>query len=138
MPPPAAVAAAQRSLMAFALTISPEALMAALPSYLGSETTPHVAQGLDSPEEADSNFALQAARFLDCKNCWQILKEDFIRPLGKESGSTGTNSRGRRKTLDAESQPTSVVGSNAWPVLDWLVTLFEKDEENAETNGKRD
>ncbi|KAI0062905.1 hypothetical protein BV25DRAFT_1803153 [Artomyces pyxidatus] len=133
-----ATVAAQTTLMSFAQTNSPSALLRALPSYdeLGTKNPGDSGDPvMDGASEQDSLVARGAARFQQCKDCWQILRGGFI-PPAEESPSVVPGSPSKRRRVEvpmyyshsSEDGPPSTVGSTAWPVLDWLLTLFEQDE----------
>jgi hypothetical protein len=89
----------------------------------------------------DSFVASEAVRFRNCKNCWNILKFGFIKSLADSSNVLGSPRKRRRgNTMTSEYGPADeeesslVVGENAWPVLDWLLVLFEKDESMTEAS----
>jgi hypothetical protein len=144
-PSPAASELAKRTLRVLADVNSPASLLRALPSY------PDPADGNgatsladpESPSDADSFVASEAVRFRDCKNCWNILKSDFIKSLSESTSFAPVSPRKRRRgealakyTDTDEEASSSVVGENAWPVLDWLLFLFEKDELSTEVSRK--
>jgi len=94
------------------------------------------------PSDVDSFVASEAVRFRNCKNCWNILKFGFIKSLADSSTLLGSPRKRRRRgnSTAAEYGPIDeedsslVVGENAWPVLDWLLVLFEKDESITEAS----
>lgn len=122
---------------------SPASLLRALPAY-PDPTDGNGATSLtddnESLSDADSFVASEAVRFRDCKNCWNILKSGFINSLSESTSFAPGNPRKRRRgdslvNMD-EEESSLVVGENAWPVLDWLLFLFEKDELSTEASRK--
>lgn len=145
LPSPAASELAKRTLRVLADVNSPASLLRALPAY-PEPTDGNTAPSLADPElplDADSFVALEAVRFRDCKNCWNILKSGFIKSLSESTSSFPGSPRKRRRGeapvkyahMD-EEESSLVVGENAWPVLDWLLFLFEKDELSTEASRK--
>ena len=136
--------------MAFALTNTPGSSMEALPSYPAlsdlNQRDQSPAELSDYSNDGDSYVAHQAARLKDYKDCWQILKEDsFVRPedegIGMFTGSPSKRRRASSRTyrhLDDDSADSPLpVASSAWPILDWLLVLFETDERRTEQEGQR-
>lgn len=148
---PTAVAseAAQRLLKAYVRTNTPESLLRALPNY-GLSDLPGLGNVLSSPitadDDSDSEIAHFSRRVRDAKNCWEIMRECFFKRDGL-GGDTATSTarrskRGQRGALsDEENESLGVpapVSQHAWPVLDWLLTCFEKDEAAVVTRGQRE
>ncbi|KAI0305759.1 hypothetical protein B0F90DRAFT_1617325, partial [Multifurca ochricompacta] len=144
LPSPAASELAKRTLRVLADVNSPASLLRALPAYPDlSDGGPSVAASApdsELPSDVDSFVASEAIRFRDCKNCWNILKVGFIRSLSCSTITVPKSPRKRRlgestvKGTPVDEGSSSVVGENAWPVLDWLLLLFEKDEFMTETS----
>ncbi|CAL1707610.1 unnamed protein product [Somion occarium] len=146
-PTPAVSEAAQDILMAFAQTNSPESLFRALPSYVlsdiesGANNSVHAVLD-DDEEDDDSPLARQSTRMKEVKNCWEILKEGFIQPRIDVPVSPRVRSRSRRHHADDDDDDDfsttppdlHVVGPHAWPVLEWMIVVFEKDEFTRERN----
>ena len=145
LPSPAASELAKRTLRVLADVNSPASLLRALPAY-PDPTDGNSATSLaddESLSDADSFVASEAVRFRDCKNCWNILKSGFINSLSESTSFAPGNPRKRRRgdslvkyTHMDEEESSLVVGENAWPVLDWLLFLFEKDELSTEASRK--
>ncbi|KAJ7188049.1 hypothetical protein C8R46DRAFT_1205256 [Mycena filopes] len=111
LPSHAASLAAQQLLVSFATTNSPAAVIRTLRPT--------------DPEPLDDNECFVATESLcisRSKNCWQILAAGFLdrNPTGK----------GRRETSLALSESQAPVGEAAWPVLLWLLLVFERDEQD--------
>jgi len=146
LPSPASSEVAKRTLRVLADVNSPASLLRALPAYPDptdpDDAPPHFDPEL--PSDVDSFVASEAVRFRNCKNCWNILKFGFIKSLADSSstvpvgGSPRKRPRGNTtatKYDQFDEEDTSlVVGENAWPVLDWLLVLFEKDESITEAS----
>ncbi|KAF8844655.1 hypothetical protein BDN67DRAFT_894529 [Paxillus ammoniavirescens] len=133
--------AAQRLLMSFLSTNSPESLIRALPRYPLNNTV-GTSEPRNDDHDEDSVIAQESLCIKDCRNCWAILKDGFI-PRKKLLPLAHDGRRKRaRNTYEIEdvnledgvpTQP-SIVAEHAWPVLDWLLSLFEKDESLANQN----
>ncbi|KAF4567587.1 hypothetical protein EYR40_006588 [Pleurotus pulmonarius] len=122
MPTQAASFAAQRLLMSLITSTPPDILLRGLPSYSAPGATV-------LNEEADSYVAKEARCIRQAKDCWSILKEGFIHEATAPPITTRWQRRGSRDDLDAaHAQPPLIVAENAWPVLEWLIRLFQEDE----------
>lgn len=72
---------------------------------------------------------------------WTILKPGFVR---WDIALAGADGKGTKRQLvkprhcEREEDPSSPVGEEAWTVLEWLVSLFERDAEMTEKEGKRE
>ena len=145
LPSPAASELAKRTLLVLADVNSPTSLLRALPAYpdpIDGNSAPSLVNP-ELPSDADSFVALEAVRFRDCKNCWNILKSAFIKSLSESTSFTPGSPRKRRRGESLvkyahmdEEESSLVVGENAWPVLGWLLFLFEKDELSTEASRK--
>ncbi|KAK0505622.1 hypothetical protein EDD18DRAFT_91 [Armillaria luteobubalina] len=111
-----AIRSAQRLLLSFALTNTPKGLFRTVPGY--DESVPSTEGDDDSVLARDSQCITRN------KNCWSLLKPGFIKSSTPASQSSG--SKRRRSQHDEEDD--SVVSENAWPTLEWFITIFEKDE----------
>jgi hypothetical protein len=120
--------------MSLVETNSPEALGNALPCY-----SPESAY--DDPADEDSYIARASHCLQKSKNCWVILKEGAIQTTPVPSAASRSK-RSRRdefvshSELEEDISPLTVC-DNAWPVLEWLVALFERDEMLSERRGLR-
>ncbi|CDO77336.1 hypothetical protein BN946_scf184775.g27 [Trametes cinnabarina] len=139
MPTPKASAAARDLLMKFARTNTPASLALALPSYAED---PDAVAASNKYEVQDSWIAQEALRLRRAKCCWEILKEGFILREGVKTTASPRKTRGRRASHTIEDEGHSwggqdndapePVSEQAWGVLDWMLTLFERDEAIAE------
>lgn len=143
-----ATEAALRLLTSFTLTNSPGALGRALPENVSvSDWLAKVRKNDEDPEE-DSYIAREAMCIHEAKHVWAILKEGMIqRKVVAPITPKGKGKKRRRdyehhfedKSPDTEgTAPQVVVSENAWPVLDWLLAVLEKDELLGEKAGLRE
>lgn len=134
-----------RVLTSFATTNTPDALLRALPHYPASGESDANGASDWGDDDEDSFIAREAMCIKGGKSCWAILKGGFIQ--WKNLVITTPRAKGkkrRRNSYEQEevfigegSESPSVVAENAWPVLIWLVGLFEKDETVTEQKGLR-
>ncbi|KAL0069808.1 Superkiller protein 3 [Marasmius tenuissimus] len=121
---PEASSSAQNLLFSFAQTNSLESILNALPAFSRSRDV------VDS--DSDSALANEALCIVRCKSCWDMLVKDFIK--------VGVNlvdgrSKGYQTSDSEEDGVESVVADHAWPILKWLLFLFERDEAQTEAKG---
>ena len=132
-PSPKASTAAQDLLMKYALVNAPEVLACALPSFPEDHRLP-----IDNRvEEEDSYIAKQALRVRNARCCWEIIKEGFIKRDENEVTSNPRKGRGHRSTRtydndddaweDEDGAAPAPVGDHAWAVLEWILTVFERN-----------
>lgn len=135
------VLSARRLLMSFAITNTPESLARALPGY----RDPVNNASFFDEDFKDCPIAQEAMCIKDARTCWEILADDFVKrrsQLFSPSKSKALKRRSVYKT-DCEfigvspSGDRRVVGEDAWPILDWLLILFERDEVMTQANGSR-
>ncbi|EPQ57527.1 hypothetical protein GLOTRDRAFT_58955 [Gloeophyllum trabeum ATCC 11539] len=136
--------AARQCLTSFAATNTPASILRALPSYPGPEE-PVADEAHDiGDEDEDSFISREATNIKQCKNCWAVLREGFINCSNNESSARDKSTRRRKSTWDGGSDKDSeildpeapaMVGPQSWPVLDWLLDVFEKDERLTENSG---
>ncbi|KAJ7282973.1 hypothetical protein C8J57DRAFT_1297159 [Mycena rebaudengoi] len=103
LPSLAATLAAQQLLVSFTTTNSPDAALAAL--------LPNNDDEFDNDHE--SFIATESLCISRCRNCWQIPGEGNVDVSFADISI---------------SELRSPVGETAWPGLDWLLIIFEKDE----------
>ncbi|KAI9062873.1 hypothetical protein FKP32DRAFT_1572731 [Trametes sanguinea] len=132
IPSARASAAARDLLMKFARTNSPTSLARALPSYSENpDAAGPIKHNID-----DSWISNESLRIQRVKCCWDILKEGFIVREGVQPPSSPRKPRNRRTTRNSkyedddeeEEETPARVSGQAWGVLDWLLTIFERDE----------
>ncbi|PFH53790.1 hypothetical protein AMATHDRAFT_38604 [Amanita thiersii Skay4041] len=137
---PSAVMAAQQLLMSFAVTHPPSYLAPALPSYCSIDRVGR--KLIDDP--GDSDISKESVCINEAKDCWALLIEGFL-SRGKALFSTPRN-KGRRRRGSTEddvflvpahqSVEHAIIGDASWPVLDWILTLFERDEQFVHADGQ--
>ncbi|KAJ6594151.1 hypothetical protein B0H19DRAFT_918584 [Mycena capillaripes] len=125
LPSPAATLASQQLLVSFATTNSPAAVIRALrPSDAELE------------DDNDCFVATESLCISRCKNCWQILAEGFLdrnQPVFLTSKGKGKRPDTGASFDDEVSESQASVGETAWPVLHWLLLIFERDEQENPT-----
>ncbi|KAH8101795.1 hypothetical protein BXZ70DRAFT_1007040 [Cristinia sonorae] len=146
IPTPAASQAALRLLEAFTSTNTSNALLRALPSHPlhWTEQSHDHAPPSYSQDDEDSAVARQSRSIQECKHCWEILREGFIRPQFDPSSSRTTSQIRRTRAGGAhtgggeegeeEFEQPLAVAPHAWPVLKWLISTLEKEESENERN----
>ena len=126
---------AQRILFSFLATNSVASLFRALPRYpLDDAIENDLLLGpSDGGYDEDSLIARESLCLKDCKSCWAILKEGFVQR--KKLLPQGPRKKRGRGAYDVEDTPLdqgsgtpAMVAGHAWPILHWLLSLFEKDE----------
>ncbi len=123
---PKTVIAARRLLTSFSLTNTPEGLFRAIPSWDNDLSR--------NEEEEESVLAKESTRVNRVKTCWDLLKSDFINSVTASAPSRkGQRRRSSRRNGDSdqdeEGEDTNqVVGDDAWATLEWMITIFEKQE----------
>ncbi|KAF9454006.1 hypothetical protein P691DRAFT_811791 [Macrolepiota fuliginosa MF-IS2] len=134
--PPKAVYDAQKLLMAYLLSSTPAALGRALPQRRSLIPPPPV------HNEGDSTVARRAACIIQCRDCWEMLHTNFLLrqsavpsapkvKLKRQSEHIGYS---KLDSTDLNASSPVVVTEDAWPLMEWLVSLFERDEELSETH----
>lgn len=134
--PPKAVANAQKLLMAYLNTNAPDALFRALPRRRSPLSLLH------GHTEGDSTVAKRALCVLQAKDCWELLHSGFLSrqsvALSTPKAKTRYSERighSRTGALDSETVPPMAVTERAWPLLEWLISLFERDEKLKNVDG---
>ena len=131
VPNPAATLAAQDILMEFAATNPPAGLLRGLPKYVERDSGEEAIVGED---DEDSFISKKAKCFRHAKNCWEILRDGFVKHHKEEVAQKRGRGRPRKRPVnededeDGSAGYQSAVGENAWPVLQWLLAIFERDE----------
>ncbi|EAU91498.1 hypothetical protein CC1G_01987 [Coprinopsis cinerea okayama7 len=131
---PKAVTSALDLLTSLIATNSPESIGRALPSYSTQEHN-HA-----SDDQTDSLLAKQALCIKTAKHCWEFLEEGYIHSTQVITSPQAKSKLRRDSSFEEALGPNAVtgeaqlVGPDAWPILSWLVSLFERDEELNERN----
>jgi hypothetical protein len=125
IPSPDATQMALTLLNAFTLTNSPSSLMRALPSYAPVGGV-RFGSGLTDDREVCTDDTLIGKDTMvigRAKDCWAILAEGFI---------TRHDAPPEDSDDEMEDRVRHPVGKHSWGVLEWLIGVFERDEELAE------
>ncbi|KAF8894070.1 hypothetical protein BD779DRAFT_1467625 [Infundibulicybe gibba] len=129
---PTVVRASQQLLMSLATTNSPEALARALPRYPDAfNDIPAADIDTDEPD-----IAKEAACIKEAKSCWVLLSETF---LDRQPAAAKAKGKGRRDTHESTDEREiggPLICDDAWFLLEWLIVLFERDEDMVEAQGK--
>ncbi|KAG7452352.1 uncharacterized protein BT62DRAFT_1000090 [Guyanagaster necrorhizus] len=115
-----AIRTAQRLLLSFALTNTPKGLFRTIPGY--EKAVPSTEGDDDSVVARDSQCIIRS------KSCWSLLKPGFIKSSTPAPQSSGS----KRRCSQPDEEDDSVMSKNAWPTLEWFITIFEKDESMTE------
>lgn len=133
--------AALRLLNAFVQTNTPASLCRALPSYERSALANDSNSRPDDEGDWDSEILRRSRRIMEARSCWELLREGFVQPETSSAQGATTPSRARtrqsrRLTINNTSERDGVlhkipdvIGPQAWPLLDWILTVLEKDEQ---------
>ncbi|KAI0081225.1 hypothetical protein K474DRAFT_1703970 [Panus rudis PR-1116 ss-1] len=132
VPTPEASRAAHDALMAFAHTNAPASLFRALPSYVLEDKGHGIYASLDDGDNEDFDLGEASMRIKEARNVWEFLREGFIQLAPPSRGGV------RNESTLKESSPEQpmAVDNHAWEVLEWIVTVMEKDEILTEKTGK--
>ncbi|KAI0092936.1 hypothetical protein BDY19DRAFT_989625 [Irpex rosettiformis] len=140
---PTLIEAAQNLLRALVQTHSPASIARALPNYglTGVDNFPDVVPIADNKEDdGESELSRLSRRIKDARSCWDIVKENYIRPdpvndipynSGRKSGRLTTIQS--TSTIEDSDHILKPVADHAFPVLESLVSLFEKEESTIST-----
>ncbi|KAF8520484.1 hypothetical protein BU17DRAFT_89072 [Hysterangium stoloniferum] len=118
-------------LRAFIDTNSPECLMRALPfhTYTDSDgvkdVNPFTEADLKENHEDNSPLKNELAGMQSRKDCWEMLKVGFIKRKQQDHRSRMDNTAIKD---DSEELPDPTVGPYAWPLLEWMIHVFEKNQ----------
>ncbi|KAL5485088.1 hypothetical protein ACEPAI_7730 [Sanghuangporus weigelae] len=140
-PPPEATEAAKELLHQLAIdSISPEALMRAIPCYRPTQAelddTPRPIKSnmffgnFEIAEDMDSYLSKQASKLKECKDCWSMLRKGVV------TRQDAALVRIEDPFLDADFEDDNdesesseaIVGRYSWHLLEWFIQLFEKDQ----------
>lgn len=141
-----ATEAALRVLVSFAITNSPGSLARALPECLNVSDWNAKLTEVDENLEEDSYIAREAMCIKEARHAWAILREGLIQR--KTAAPTIPKGKGKKRRRDYEYveeeeirfdgdgvAPLAIVAEHAWPILDWLLMVFESDELITEKSG---
>lgn len=134
---PESVQASRRLLYAFLTTNGVSAFADALPAFPESRNAPEY-----ECEYMDSPVFNQAVAIRKSRNMWEVLKAGYTKKTMKMF-TTPSKGRGKQPRSSASdrmeewSSDEAAVGNDSWFLLEWLVTLFEKDAEATHKSGLR-
>lgn len=135
IPTAAASRDAFRLLFTLANKASPSSFLRQLPNY---DSPP-----FDGPErmkgmEDESYVARESQCISQCRSSWELLRDDVVKPKAEAFMDIKGVKRRRVDEHDIEGElgldSNAVIGKNAWPILELLVTLYEKDRTAAGHN----
>jgi len=125
-------------LHALVATNSPASLLRGLPHYAyvnidgAKDVDPFQNQKSEADDKHDDMSPLQPEIhriFPNLKDIWGLLAKDLIKRKQYDLGRRITNDSDDED--DKENTIASrTVGPYAWPVLEWFISVFEKDQEN--------
>jgi len=132
--PMKAVLDAQRVLVKYLHTNQPDVLSRALPRR----------RSLHDPaadyNEAESTVARQASYIMQYQDCWELLCKDLRQNALSLTLKAKPRAKRQSERLKLNPGPETglpvAVQENAWPLLDWLVSLFEYDEQTSTMAGE--
>jgi hypothetical protein len=121
-------------LNAFIRTNSPECLTRGLPyySYIDNDgvkdVDPFRQEKLLNEPEDHSPMRNELSKMQSLKDCWGLLMGGLVKRKKLE----------RSQLVDEEPMEpeNAIVGRYAWPVLEWLVQVFEKEERRERENSR--
>ena len=136
-PKPASRPLAIALLEAFAKTNTPESLMRGLPfhSYMDNDGVVDVnpfrrEKPTDEHVEDHSPIRNEILAIHELKDCWGLLKNGFVKRKQAD------RYRMDEAVVNPGSEDDDIVGPHAWPVLEWLIHVFEQDEKRAGEEGR--
>jgi hypothetical protein len=148
IPSAKATEAALRLLVSFAITNSPRALGRALPKCVSVSDWLVKEREKDQDQEEDAYIAREAMCIQEAKHVWAILKSGMIQRKVVEPMTPKGKGKKRRRDYEHMEEvipiggegaiPLVVIAENAWPVLDWLLVVLERDELLMEKSGSRE
>lgn len=149
LPSQQAIDAARTLLFAFAATNSPASLLRAFPSYPFNPDPSAIrgrVEGADVDFDGEDSIIARVAS-LSVKSAisvWSMLKPGFVRwdigvaeAEGKGKGTKRQPAKPKQEHLEDGEDLSAPVSEGAWSVLEWLISLFERDAEMTEKEGKR-
>lgn len=150
LPSQQAVETARALLFSFTGTNSPVSLLRAFPSYPFNPDSSAIRgriEGADVDLDGEDSVIATVASLSvkSAANVWSMLKPGFVQwdlavaeAEGKGKGKKRQPAKPKRESDEEEEVPPSPVSEGAWPVLEWLISVFEKDAEMTEKEGKRE
>lgn len=150
LPSQQAIDAARTLLFSFAATNSPASLLRAFPSYPfnpGPSAIRGRIEGADVDFDGEDSVIARVASssVRSATSVWGMLTPDFVRwdialaeTEGKGKGTKRQPTKPKQEFCEDKEDPSAPVSENAWPVLEWLISLFERDAETTEREGKRE
>ena len=150
LPSQQAVDAARTLLFSFAATNSPASLLRAFPSYPSNPDPSAIRERVEGTyvdlDGEDSVIAKVASLSVkSATSIWSMLKPSFVRwdiavteAEGKGKGIKRKPVKPKQEFHEDGEDPSTPVSEDAWPVLEWLISLFERDAEMTEKEGKRE
>lgn len=150
LPSQQAVDAARTLLFSFVVTNSPASLLRAFPSYPFNPDPSAIRgriEGADVDLDGEDSVIARVASLSvkSATSVWSMLKPGFVRwdiavaeAEGKGKGTKRQPAKAKQEPCEDEEDLSAPVSEGAWPVLEWLISLFEKDSEVAEKEGKRE
>lgn len=149
LPSQRAVDAARTLLFSFAATNSPVSLLRAFPSYPFNpdpSATRGRVEGADVDLDGEDSVIASVASLSvkSAASVWSMLKPGFVRwdiavaeAEGRAKGSKRQSAKPKQGP-DEDEDLSILVSGGAWPVLEWLISLFERDAEMTEKVGERE
>lgn len=136
-PKPSAREKALTLLRSYVNVNPPQSLMRAFPFYSyvdengQNDVNPFSNENLeDVLHEDNTPLRDELLKFRSLKDCWGCMKDGFVKRKQQD-----TVSRSQRQTTLEEPM---IVGPYAWPILEWLISVFEKDQElKRQTDGSK-
>lgn len=150
LPSQQAVDAARALLFSFAATNSPASLLRAFPSYPFNPDLSAIRgriEGADVDLDGEDSVIASIASLSvkSATSVWSMLKPGFVRwdiavagIEGKGKGTKRQPVKPKQGSQEEGEDLSTPVSEGAWPVLEWLISIFERDAEMAEKEGKRE
>jgi hypothetical protein len=150
LPSQPAIDAARALLFSFAATNSPASLLRAFPSYPFNPDPSTIrgrVEGADVDFDGEDSVIARVASLSvrSATSVWSMLKPGFVQwdialaeVEGKGKGTKRQPAKPKQESYEDEEDASAPVSEGAWPVLEWLVSLFERDAETTEKEGKRE
>jgi len=78
----------------------------------------------------ESKVFFESLCISEAKDCWELLKPGFVRPFKLEA--TSERRTRKRDAFDSDEDDIEsgelAVAKYVWPVLEWMIMVFEKNE----------